>query len=232
MLLRLPGTYQAQGDTKLLADTLERRRLAVGRRVLDICTGGGALALAATKAGASAVTAVDLSRRSVLTARVNSRLHRAGVTVHQGDLFAPVTGERFDLVLANPPYVPAASDALPRHRNGRSWDGGLDGRAILDRICAGVSEVLTADGVLLLTHSTLADEQLTARRLQEAGLVAQVVARIDEPFGPVMRRRAAMLQSRGLLGPYQRHEELVVIEARAPAAALVVDNAPEDGRAA
>src|SRR4051812_21821111 len=149
MLLRLPGTYPAQGDTRLLADTLESRGLALGRRVLDVGTGGGALALAAVRAGASAVTAVDLSLRSVLTARLNSRLHRAKVEVRQGDLFAPVLGQRFDLVVANPPYVPAASEMLPRHRAARCWDAGHDGRAVLDRICEGVPDVLSEDGVLL-----------------------------------------------------------------------------------
>ena len=220
MLIRLPGTYPAQADTRLLADTLRRLRLAEGRHVLDTGTGSGALAVAAARAGASSVTAVDLSLRCVLCARVNSRLHRTRVEVRQGDLFAPVAGERFGLVLANPPYVPAESETLPRYRAGRSWDAGRDGRAVLDRICAGVADVLSDDGVLLLTHSVLSDEALTLRRLTEAGMVGEVVARAAEPFGPVMRRRAAMLEARGLIEPGQRHEELVVVEARrAPSAA-------------
>lgn len=241
MLMRLPGTYPAQGDTRLLADTMRDRHLAEGQEVLDIGTGSGALAVAAARSGASSVTAVDLSLRCVLTTRINARLHRAEVTVHRGDLFAPVAGRRFGLVLANPPYVPAASEALPRHGSGRSWDAGRDGRAVLDRLCAGVSEVLSEDGVLLLTHSVLSDEELTLRRLAEAGLAGEVVARADEPFGPVMRRRAAMLEARGLVQPGQRHEELVVVEARraasaAPSAdaagARPTDAEGDDGRAA
>ena len=214
-LLRLPGTYPAQGDTRLLIDTLRERGLAPARRVLDVGTGGGALALAAAAEGAASVTAVDLSRRSVTTARLNSLLQHAHLDVRRGDLFAPVAGERFDLVLANPPYVPAATDALPRYRTARCWDAGVDGRALLDRLCAGVADVLAEDGVLLLTQSVLADEQVTVRRLQEAGLAAEVVARRPEPFGPVMRRRAALLRERGLLAPGADSEELVVVEARA-----------------
>nr|WP_196791349.1 HemK2/MTQ2 family protein methyltransferase [Motilibacter aurantiacus] len=236
-MLRLPGTYRAQGDTQLLAETLRRRDLAAGRRVLDVGTGGGALALAAARAGASDVTAVDLSLRSVLTARLNSRVNRTPITVRQGDLFAPVRGERFGLVLANPPYVPAASEQLPRHRRGRCWDAGRDGRAVLDRICAGVPDVLAEDGVLLLTHSVLADEQLTLDRLAAAGLTAAVVERALEPFGPVMRQRAAMLEARGLLEPGQESEELVVIEARRAAPAVLevdlrrrVEDETADGR--
>nr|WP_240895429.1 HemK2/MTQ2 family protein methyltransferase [Kineococcus siccus] len=214
-MLRLPGTYPAQGDTRLLIDTLRERRLAPARRVLDLGTGGGALALAAAAEGAATVTAVDLSRRSVTTARLNSLLHRAHLEVRRGDLFAPVAGRRFDLVLANPPYVPAATDALPRHRAARSWDAGLDGRAVLDRICAGVPAVLADEGVLLVTQSVLAGEEATLRSLRAAGLTAEVVARRPEPFGPVMRRRVALLRDRGLLTPEADHEELVVIEARA-----------------
>jgi release factor glutamine methyltransferase len=216
VLLRFPGTYPAQGDTHLLTSTLERLDLARGGDVLDVCTGGGAVALAAARAGATSVTAVDLSHRAVLTARANALLARARVQVLRGDLFEPVRGRRFDLVLANPPYVPAATDRLPRHRPGRSWDGGVDGRAVLDRICAGVSAVLAPGGRFLLTQSTLADADLTLAHLEENGLTAEVVARAPEPFGPVMRRREAMLRERGLLGPGQQHEELVVVEARLP----------------
>jgi release factor glutamine methyltransferase len=233
-LLRLPGTYPAQGDTRLLVDVLRRRGLARGRRVLDVCTGGGALALAAAAEGAASVTAVDLSRRSVATARLNSLVQRASLDVRRGDLFGPVAGERFDLVLANPPYVPAATEALPRHRPARSWDAGVDGRALLERLCAGISDVLAPDGVLLLTQSVLADEELTVRRLQEAGLEAQVVARRPEPFGPVMRGRADLLRERGLITGDADSEELVVVEARArsvtpTASARRPERAPRSG---
>lgn len=214
ILLRLPGTYPAQGDTRLLAGALTRRGLAEGRRVLDLCTGTGALALAAAQAGAREVVAVDLSRRVAWNARLNAALARAHVEVRTGDLFAPVAGELFDLVTVNPPYVPAARDELPRHRIARSWDAGVDGRALLDRICAGVSEVLAPGGVLLLTQSVLADEARTLEQLDAAQLDAEVVERVEEPFGPVMRRRAEMLRRRGLLLPGQQSEELVVIEAR------------------
>lgn len=232
MLIRLPGTYPAQGDTALLTRTLARRGLAEGRDVLDVCTGGGAIALAAAGAGAGSVTAVDLSLRSVLTARTNALLNRRRVRVVRGDLFAPVAGRRFGLVLANPPYVPAATDDLPRHRPGRSWDGGLDGRAVVDRICAEVPQVLTDDGVLLLTHSVLTDEDETVARLHAAGLDAEVVERGEEPFGPVMNGRAELLRRRGLLRPGQTSEELVVIEARSRGGAAAGRSEEADERAA
>jgi release factor glutamine methyltransferase len=214
MLLRPPGVYRAESDTQMLIDTMRRGRFAAGRDVLDIGTGSGALAVAAARSGATSVTAVDLSLRSVVATWLNSRLHGAPVTVHRGDLFTPVAGRHFGLVVANPPYVPAPTEALPRHRKARCWDAGPDGRALLDRICAGVSDVLAPDGDVLLVHSAVCDTDLTLDALTRVGLTAQVLDRATVPFGPVMRRRAALLESRGLIRPGQRFEELVVVGAR------------------
>jgi release factor glutamine methyltransferase len=197
----------------LLTNVLHEGCYASGRRVLDIGTGSGALAVAAARGGAASVTAVDLSLRSVATTWLNSRLHRVCCTVRHGDLFAPVTGQQFDLIMANPPYVPAATTVLPRHRIARCWDGGLDGRTVLDRICAEGPALLAPRGRMLLVHSAVCDAELTLSHLIDAGLHAEVRARATVPFGPVMRLRAAMLQARGLLEPGQRDEELVVIEA-------------------
>ncbi|MGH3942695.1 MAG: HemK2/MTQ2 family protein methyltransferase [Pseudonocardiaceae bacterium] len=214
MLLRPPGVYRAEGDTWLLTDVLRQGGYAAGRRVLDIGTGTGALALAAAQAGAATVTAVDLSLRSVIATWLNSRLHRTQVTVRCGDLFAPVAGQCFDLIMANPPYVPAATGALPRHRINRCWDAGPDGRAVLDRICIEGPDLLAPEGMLLLVHSSVCDDDATLRRLAEAGLDAAVLTRATVPFGPIMRARVAMLEARGLVEPGQRDEELVVIGAR------------------
>jgi release factor glutamine methyltransferase len=209
-----PGVYRAETDTELLAGVMRRGDYARDRYVLDVGTGGGALAVAAAQAGARSVTAVDLSRRSVAAAWVNSRLARARVHVRRGDLFDPVAGRRFGLVVSNPPYVPAATDALPRYRKARCWDAGPDGRALLDRICAGVADVLTPDGAVLLVHSAVCDTECTLAALQRAGLAARELARITVPFGPVMHSRASLLEARGFVSRGQRSEELVVVEGR------------------
>jgi release factor glutamine methyltransferase len=222
VIARLPGTYAPQDDTALLISTLRESGLACGRRVLDICTGTGAVAVAAAAAGAASVTAVDLSRRAVASARLNSMLARAEIDVRCGDLFAPVAGRTFDLVVANPPYVPAATEKLPRHRNGRSWDGGCDGRALVDRICRGARDVLSTGGMVLMTHTAVIDADHTLGLLAEQGFEARVVARRALAFGPVMRARADLLAARGLIGFDQRVEEIVVVEATLPALNAVV----------
>lgn len=213
-MLYPPGVYRAEGDTALLADVMRRGDFARDRDVLDVGTGGGALAVAAARAGARSVTAVDLSLRSVVATWANSRLAGVPVRVRRGDLFAPVVGRRFGLVLSNPPYVPASTTRLPRHRAARCWDAGPDGRALLDRICAGVRDVLAPGGVVLLVHSAVCDTACTLDALTCVGLLARELARITVPFGPVMSSRAAMLESRGFVRRGQRSEELVVVEGR------------------
>jgi release factor glutamine methyltransferase len=217
LLLRPPGVYRADSDTALLIDVMSAGGYAAGRRVLDIGTGTGALALAAARAGAAAVTAVDLSLRSIAATWMNCRIHRVRCTVHRGDLFVPVAGQHFDLILANPPYVPATSNVVNRHRISRCWDGGLDGRGVLDRLCAGAPGILAPDGMMLVVHSAVCGEDVTRRRLTDAGLRAEVLARSTIPFGPVMHMRAATLEARGLIQPGQCDEELVVIAAYASA---------------
>jgi release factor glutamine methyltransferase len=212
-LLRPPGVYRADSDTELLTEVMHGGGFALGRDVLDLGTGSGVLTLAATRAGAATVTAVDLSVRAVAATWLNARLHGARVAVRRGDLFAPILGRRFGLVVANPPYVPAPTDRIPRHRIARCWDAGGDGRALLDRICAGVPHVLAPDGEVLIVHSAVCNTDLTLDALARAGLVPQVLAKATVPFGPVMRARAALLESRGLIGPGQREEELVVVGA-------------------
>ncbi|HEY0575970.1 MAG TPA: HemK2/MTQ2 family protein methyltransferase [Pseudonocardia sp.] len=213
LLLRPPGVYRVDTDSTLLADLLARTGHAEGRDVLDVCAGTGVLALSAARAGARSITAVDLSLRSTMATWLNCRLHGAPVTVLRGDLFGPVLGRRFDLVVANPPYVPSRASAPARHRIGRCWDAGQDGRLMLDRICAGVSDVLAEDGTLLLVQSEVCGEDVTLSRLAKAGLAAKVVDRAVLPFGPVMSARAALLEARGLIAPGQREEEIVVVQA-------------------
>lgn len=90
-LIALPGVYDPQDDTDLLADALHDEAVPEGAEVLDIGTGTGALALAAARLGAR-VTAVDISRRAVISTRLNARLAGLPVRVVRGDLLSPSWG--------------------------------------------------------------------------------------------------------------------------------------------
>jgi ribosomal protein L3 glutamine methyltransferase len=127
------------------------------RRVLDLCTGSGCLAiLAAMLCDAAKVDAVELSADALKVAERNVADYRLGdrVRLLQGDLFAPITGERYDLIISNPPYVTnAAVDAFPpefKAEPAMAHRGGDDGMDIVRRILAEAGRYLTADGVLVV----------------------------------------------------------------------------------
>ncbi|WP_432037389.1 HemK2/MTQ2 family protein methyltransferase [Streptomyces cucumeris] len=209
-LMPPPGVYAPQHDTWLLIAALEREKLTGDTTVLDVGTGSGALALAAARRGAGKVTAVDVSALAVATAWVRARLEGLRIQVMRGDLLTPVADRHFDLIIANPPYVPS-----PDTRGGRAvaWNAGVDGRALIDQICQDAPPLLRPGGVLLLVHSALCGVGGTLERLGRADAPAAVVDRRLIPFGPVLRERAAWLEAVGLIEPDDEKEELVVIRA-------------------
>ncbi|WP_340384856.1 HemK2/MTQ2 family protein methyltransferase [Streptomyces sp. SS7] len=207
------GVYRPQTDSQLLRRALRREGIVRGTDVLDLGTGSGLLAVEAARLGGR-VTAVDISWRAVLTARCNAVLNGQSVRVRHGDLTSAVRGRRFDLVIANPPYVPAPDDRPPRGL-ARAWDAGRDGRLLVDRVCDAVPQVLRSAGTLLLVHSHLCGIDRTLDRLAGAGLRTDVVERARLPFGPVLRSRLGRLRERGM-ATGDAMEELVVIRAEQP----------------
>ncbi|MDQ2588039.1 MULTISPECIES: HemK2/MTQ2 family protein methyltransferase [Saccharothrix] len=210
---RPPGVYRPQDDTWLMVEALADAGVPPGGRALDVCTGTGALAVAAARAGAREVTAVDRCRRAVLAARVNGAVRGIRVEARHGDFGDLVGEDPYDLITANPPYVP--STGVPDSGPERAWDAGRRGRAVLDRLCAVMPLLLADKGVGLIVHSTLCDSDTTLHQLRGGGLKASVVARRTIPFGPVMRGRARWLEEQGLIAPGQTEEELVVVRADA-----------------
>ncbi|MFF8263037.1 HemK2/MTQ2 family protein methyltransferase [Streptomyces virginiae] len=211
-LIALPGVYRPQADTRFLAEALAHEDLGPGRDVLEIGTGTGALALHAADRGAL-VTAVDVSWPALLTARLNALRRRLPLRLLHGDFAARTAGQRFDLVIANPPYVPAPGNGLPTRGPERAWDAGPDGRAVIDRICARAPALLRSGGSLLMVHSGMCGPEETVDRLSGAGLTAEVTARTAVPWGPVLRARRAWLERRALAAPHEEWEELVIIRA-------------------
>ena len=139
-------------------------RAAVGR-VLDIGTGSGCIAIAAAHALPRArVDATDVSARALAVARDNVRRHRlAGrVAVRRADVYVGLRGRRYDIVVSNPPYVPAAEmRRLPREFRAEPVLGlqaASRGLAIIDRILAGARRHLTPAGILVVEAGNTAVE--------------------------------------------------------------------------
>lgn len=124
--------------------------------VLDLCTGSGCLAiLAAVQFPHAAIDAVEISRDALAVAARNVSDHGLGdrITLHRGDLFAPLGNMRYDLIISNPPYVDAEGmAALPaecRAEPKLAFDGGADGLAIVRRILTESKAHLAPQGGLL-----------------------------------------------------------------------------------
>ncbi len=126
------------------------------RRVLDLCTGSGCLAILAALAFPRArIDAVDLSAGALALARRNVTTHRLGdrIALHRGDLFRPIARRRYDLIISNPPYVDAGGMAkLPpeyRHEPRLALAAGRDGLDLVRRILAEAPQHLTKAGSLV-----------------------------------------------------------------------------------
>lgn len=206
------GVYAPQEDSWLLSGVLEASGLAEGRRVLDICTGSGVLALEAARLGAREVLAFDLCPAAVECASGNAAASGLPVEARLGTLQDAVRHGPFDLVVANPPYVPST---LPPAGTGpdRAWDAGADGRVVLDELCALAPRLIAPGGALLLVQSEYSAPRRTVQMLTDSGFIAHTAARQMIDFGPVMTARADELEASGLLEPERRTEELVVIRA-------------------
>lgn len=173
-LLVLPGVMNPAlfRTGPFLARHLRRQPLPAGAAVLDMGTGSGLLAIVAAER-AGRVVAVDVNSEAVRCARINALLNKVEgrVTVHQGDLFAPVGGEQFDLILFNPPFF-AGEPASP-------FDWAWRSNSIARRFAEALPAHLAPEGEALVVLSSQGEEAAFVDALQAAGLNVTVAARTD-----------------------------------------------------
>jgi len=145
-------------------------RLPSGVRVLDLGSGSGAAGVVAAKRAAD-VVAVDINPAAVRCSRINALLNDVDVDIRQGDLFAPVQGERFDVVLFNPPYY----RGVPRDGLDHAWRS----PDVIERFSAELANHLTPTGYGLLVLSSDGEQTAFLQTLQGNGFAHTTVAERD-----------------------------------------------------
>lgn len=185
-------------ETETLCElALERIKGYDAPRVLDVCTGSGAIAVTLKReCEKAAVTATDVSADALDVAMGNALRNHADVRFLQGDLLAPVRGERFDVIVSNPPYIDSATcDTLQPEvmREPRlALDGGTDGLDFYRKFANDAPKCLAGSGHLLMEAGD-GQASYVARLLSDTGCFVDVRTHADlyrkERF--VSARRAA-----------------------------------------
>jgi release factor glutamine methyltransferase len=185
-----PSVLVPRPDT----ETLVEAALTVIRQdaaLLELCTGSGAVAIALKKeCPALSVKATDISAAALETARKNAARLQADVCFAESDLFDRITGV-FDLIVANPPYIPtgviASLPAEVRREPRLALDGGEDGLDLIKRIIAEAKRHLKPAGVLLMEASPpqmpAIAELLRVGGYQQDVRVYQDIAGLDRVIG-------------------------------------------------
>lgn len=141
--------------------------------VLDLCCGSGCIAISlALDFPRASVDATDLSADALAVTRRNAETLGADIALHQGNLFGSVTGQRFHVIVSNPPYIPTADCKVLQPEvmlePGMALDGGADGLDFYRRIASESPHYLHPNGVVLLEVGFDQGEAV-AQLMREAG---------------------------------------------------------------
>lgn len=161
------------------------------RSALDMGTGSGIGAVAAARRGYR-VTAVDINPQAVRLAQINAVINRCEqhIDVREGDLFSPVAGQQFDLVLFNPPYF----RGVPRNDLDRAWRA----TDVLERFAAGLPDALAPAGTALIVFADDGDTEGLLCALRCNGLATETVACRDHGAWNVRIYRAEAARQSGV----------------------------------
>ena len=165
--------YIPSDDTFLLAENLEIKK---GQSVLEIGTGSGLVSMYASLL-TDDVTATDINYNALELAEKNFKLNNINtIKLEFGDLFEPVKDKKFDVILFNTPYLPTDSDDIINDDLNYAFDGGLDGRKVIDRFINQVSNHLNDKGIVQIIQSSLSDNDRTLDMFDRNGFVAEIAA--------------------------------------------------------
>ncbi|WP_394334519.1 HemK2/MTQ2 family protein methyltransferase [Methanobrevibacter arboriphilus] len=169
--------YEPSDDSFLLIDNLN---INPGEKVLEIGTGSGIVAMYASKV-ADEVVATDINFNAIEIAEKNFLLNNIdNINILFGDLFEPLKSEgfneKFDVILFNTPYLPTENDEVLEDDLNYAFDGGLDGRKIIDPFLNQVKNHLNKNGRVQLIQSSLSNIEQTLLKLEELGFLVEITA--------------------------------------------------------
>jgi len=171
--------YEPSDDSFLLAENLN---INPKDKVLEIGTGSGIVAMYASKL-ADEIIATDISFDAIQLADENFKNNNINnVKLLFGDLFEPIKSEieeddqKFDVILFNTPYLPTEECEILEDNLNYAFDGGLDGRKVINRFLKEVKNYLNVGGRVQLVQSSLSNIRETLLKLEELGFIAEIEA--------------------------------------------------------
>ena len=165
------NVYVPAEDSYLLAENLEVEN---GKSVLEIGTGSGIVAMYASKL-TDKVTATDINFDAIQLAESNFKANNIdNVELLFGNLFEPVKDRKFDVILFNTPYLPTEEGEVIEDNLNYAFDGGLNGRKVIDLFLNEVKNHLNDDGIVQLIQSSLSDNDETLNKLDELGFISEI----------------------------------------------------------
>ena len=173
--------YIPSDDTFLLAENLDIKE---GQSVLEIGTGSGLVSMYASRL-TDDITATDINYNALELAEKNFEMNNIDkIKLEFGDLFEPVKDKKFDVILFNTPYLPTEEEDIIDSDLNYAFDGGSDGRKIIDRFLNEVknhlndlNEVknhLNEGGCVQIIQSSLSNTEQTLVKLDQLGFIAEV----------------------------------------------------------
>ena len=167
------NVYVPAEDSYLLAENLIIEK---GQSVLEIGTGSGIVAMYASRL-TDRITVTDINFDACELARKNFEANNIeNIEILFGNLFEPVKMRKFDVILFNTPYLPTEDDEVIDDTINYAFDGGLNGRKVIDMFLNEVGNHLNDGGIVQLIQSSLSGNEETLDKLDEAGFIAEIAA--------------------------------------------------------
>ena len=184
-----PKVYEPAEDSELLLNNLVDVK---NKTVLDVGTGTGIQAINALKSGAKKVVGIDINPYAIETAKENALLNKLklneDIFFFESDLFKNMDEIKnklklkFDVILFNAPYLPTSEEEKLEKYLNYAFDGGIDGRKVLDRFIHEVGDYLKENGTIQIVQSSLTGEEKTIELLKKHGFEAKKTASMKFPY--------------------------------------------------